>query len=81
MRDYVITINATVKVDAMKAIEFEDWLREVTHVVDLRHVPDTTEMYENDPVFRKLVQAERAARTLKMDYINEHHIDEWNKEK
>ena len=80
MKDYHITVNTTLKVNASKVIAFEDWLREVTEVIDFRFVPDTTDLYDSDPLFRKLVKAEKEARTAKLDYINEHWIDNLEKD-
>ena len=75
MKDYTITVNTTFKLGAHGVIKFEEWLRNTVDVVDFRFVPDTTELYEKDPMFRKLINAERTARTAKLDYINEHWID------
>ena len=80
MKDYDITVNTTFKINALSVIEFEDWLRENVEVVDFRFIPDTTDLYESDPAFRKLVKAEKEARTAKLDYINEHWIDNLDKD-
>ena len=72
---YEITVNTTFKIDSHEVVVFEDWIREMYDVVDFRFIPDTTEMYENDPTFRKLVKLEREARSAKLDYINEYWID------
>ena len=67
------TINITLKIEDCHLNGFEAWLREHLQVVDLKVIPDTTKLYENDKHFQKLVKAEQSAKKAKSKYINEHN--------
>ena len=70
MGENKITINTTFKIEPSYLGSFEKELRSVCEVVDLRIVPDTSKLYEEDSFFRTLVKLEKKAKNDKMDYIN-----------
>jgi hypothetical protein len=41
-------------------------------VISYSNLPDTQEMYENNPAFKKLVKAEKKAKKAKADFIHKH---------
>lgn len=57
-----------------KVQEFEVWLNKHVHVHSLTILPDTSELYEKDSVFKAMVKAEKQAKKIKNDYINSHNI-------
>lgn len=65
-----ITINTTLKIEPRFLGSFEKQLRIACEVVDLRIVPDTSKLYEEDAFFRRMVKLEKKAKKDKMDYIN-----------
>lgn len=70
MEENKITVNTTFKIEPSLLGDFEKELRSVCEVVDLRIVPDTSKLYEEDSFFRRLVKLEKKAKNYKMDYIN-----------
>lgn len=70
MEENKITVNTTFKIEPSLLGDFENQLRNVCEVVDLRIVPDTSKLYEEDSFFRRLVKLEKKAKNDKMDYIN-----------
>lgn len=42
-------------------------------IVSNRVLPNTQELYDNDPYFRKLLKASKDADIAKLDYINKHN--------
>lgn len=49
------------------------WMNEYTEVISDRVLPNTQELYDNDPYFRKLLKASKDADIAKLDYINKHN--------
>lgn len=70
MEENKITINTTFKIEPSFLGSFEKQLRIACEVVDLRIVPDTSKLYEEDSFFCRLVKLEKKAKNDKMDYIN-----------
>ena len=66
----VITINATIKIQAGLLPPFENYIHSWFDVISFRIVPDTTKLYEEDKMFKKLVKLEKEARVAKEKYIN-----------
>ena len=67
----IFTINTTLKLRGDSMIPFEDWLVNNFEVISFRIVPDTTKLYEDDNMFKKLVKIEKDARVVKEKYIND----------
>ena len=63
-----IKLNIVLTTDSRNVITLERWLRsqDTLEVVDFKVLPDTTELYDNDPVFKKMVDAKRK-QTREMD--------------
>ena len=70
----MIKINITLEIEKEELNNLEDVLRNRYNVIDLSILPDTKELYNNDPIFKKLVKAVRDAQRVKNDYINEHNV-------
>ena len=64
------TINLTIKLDMFQLTDFESWLRHNYDVVDLKVVPDTENLYNNDAHFKKLVKNVKIAQKIRDNYIN-----------
>jgi hypothetical protein len=61
--------------DAEQSHYFEKYIREMYfdgEVISYSNLPDTQEMYENNPAFKKLVKAEKKAKKAKADFIHKH---------
>jgi len=67
------TINITLKIDEHDLLNFENWLRQNLEVIDLKILPSTEELYNNDEHFKKLVKGVKSAQRLRDKYINEHN--------
>lgn len=68
------TVNATFKIDEFQLTEFESWFRNHYNVIDLKILPETEELYLNDPVFKKLVKNEKLAKKRRDEYINKMNL-------
>ena len=68
------TFNITFKTTNERYVGVLNWLSEVTEVISESVVPDTKDLYENDTHFKKLVKAEKEARSNKLDYINKYNV-------
>jgi len=64
-------INITIEIDAHIVDNFERRLRSQFKVLDFLIVPDTSEMYKNDPAFKKLSKAVKDAKKGRDRYYNE----------
>lgn len=67
-------INATFNIDPKHLTTFETAFRGAVDVLDFRVVPDTTELYENDPHFKALSKAVKDAKKLRDIYWNDHRV-------
>ena len=68
-----VKINIVVNIDFEDVLNFESWLRGNMHegqVLDFRFLPNTDELKESDPTFRKLLQAKYEAGKRVGEYIN-----------
>ena len=67
-------VNITLKLrNAEQAHFLEIYLRDKmfpNQVVDFINLPDTKELYENDPIFKKLVKNVKDAQRVKNEYVN-----------
>jgi hypothetical protein len=64
-------LNITLELDDFQVSNFEHWLRNNVKVLDFLVVPDTSELYKNDPVFKKLSKAVKDAKKGRDRYYNE----------
>jgi hypothetical protein len=70
----MLTVNVTLKIDEHELINFESWLRQQLEVVSLKVIPDTEQLYLNDPIFKKLVHNVKTASKLRDEYINKMNV-------
>lgn len=68
-----VTINTTFKMLAEDLSFFENELRAVYDVVDLKIITDTEKLYTEDSHFKKLVKAKKEATKQCELYINRHN--------
>ena len=64
------TLNITLKAYDHNVIGLQSFLEEHFKDVVVKVLPDTTDLYENDPHFKRLVKEEKKAKRLKLDYIH-----------
>jgi hypothetical protein len=64
-------LNITLELDHFEAPSFESWLRNNVKVLDFIVVPDTSDLYKNDPVFKKLSKCVKDAKKARDRYYNE----------
>jgi hypothetical protein len=64
-------VNITLELDEYEVSKFEYWLRNNVNVLDFLVVPDTSELYKSDPVFKKLSKAVKDAKLGRDRYYNE----------
>ena len=67
------TINVTLKIEPEHVNGFENYLRHEMQVIDFKILSDTKKLYETDKTFQKLVKAQKDARRVCDEYINEHN--------
>lgn len=67
------TINITLKIDEHDLLNFEGWLRQNLDVIDLKILPNTKDLYNDDPHFKKLVKGVKSAQRIRDKYINDHN--------
>ena len=67
------TVNITLKIEPEQVLNFENWIRQNTDVIDFKILPDTEKLYDTDEVFKKLVKAVKQAQKQRDIYINEHN--------
>lgn len=66
-----LKLNITLEIDSHNATNFENWLRGQVKVLDFIVVPDTSDLYKNDPVFKKLSKGLKDAKIARDKYWNE----------
>ena len=66
-----MTVNLTIELSPEEINNFENWLRNTVKVIDFRVIPETKELYDNDPIFRKIVKGIKDAQLIRDRYINE----------
>jgi len=66
-----IKVNITLEINPLDVVSFEGWLRDQLKVVDFKILPDTTNLYESDPVFQKMCKGVRDAQKARDKYYNE----------
>lgn len=70
MREKEYMINATFKVKGKLINSIETYLHRETNLINYKTMPNTDELYKNDPTFNKLVKAESHAKRNKEIYIH-----------
>jgi hypothetical protein len=66
-----IKINVTLDIaDEHKVYYFEQFLRDNYTVNDFKIVPNTKELYRDDPVFQKICKGVKDAQLIRDRYIN-----------
>lgn len=74
------TVNLTVRFEDNDVIEqqLRQFLR--THlggsIVDIKTLPNTDKLYEEDPVFKRLLKAQSKNKREVQDYINKHNFSQ-----
>ena len=68
------TINITLKIEEHELTDFESWLRQQLEVISLKIIPDTEQLYLNDPIFKKLVHNVKISTKLRDEYINKVNV-------
>ena len=68
------TINLTFRMEESEIVNFENWFRHHVEVIDLRILPDTESLYENDKTFQSIVRTLKKAQRVRNEYINKHNI-------
>ena len=67
------TLNFTIEVEDEYVTPLENYLNNTFNLISYRVVTDTKELYNSDPVFKKLVKLEKDARVVKEKYINDNN--------
>ena len=67
------TVNFTVKIKDIDVFKLKKLLSEFTDVVDLNIVPDTSQLYETDKHFQKLVKEIKKAKEKRDIYLNDNN--------
>jgi DNA-binding transcriptional regulator LsrR (DeoR family) len=65
-----MTVNITIELDTKEINDFENRLRNQYKVKDFNVLPDTSKLYDSDPVFRKILKGIKSAQLVKDRYIN-----------
>ena len=63
-------LNITIELDDHQTPAFEHWLNDQVNVLDFLVVPDTSELYKNDAVFKKLCKCVKDAKLGRDRYYN-----------
>ena len=67
-----MTVNITIEgLDAHQAFHLDKMLRKHYEVKDYKVLPDTSKLYDNDPVFRKILKGIKDSQLVKDRYIND----------
>ncbi|MCP4355973.1 MAG: hypothetical protein GY793_10165 [Proteobacteria bacterium] len=70
------TFSVTFKTTNEAYLYITNWLISYPkdiEVISDKILPDTQELYDNDPFFKKLVKISKDANDAKLDYINKHN--------
>ncbi len=66
-------INVTIVADSKEELfDIEKSINSQFNVSSIKYLPDTKKLYDNDPVFRKLVKGVKDATLIKDRYLNKH---------
>ena len=76
------TINITLKMPKEQIAKFEQFCREHhEHLLEFKIMPNTSVMYDSDPVFRELSKLKKKAKVEVEKYINDNNNKYLNKTK
>jgi len=68
-----MVVNITIEgLTEDESYHLENMLRKHYEVKDFKVLPDTNKLYNDDPVFRKIVKEIKHAQLIKDRYYNEH---------
>jgi len=68
------TVNLTLELENLdECRSFELWILKYTPIKKFIILPDTNELYNNDPAFRKIESELKKLKKIKNDYINKHN--------
>ena len=67
------TVNITLKIRNDEVISLENYLGAAYNLISFEHIPNTDDLYKNDPVFKKMVQDAKKMKRLKLDYVRKHN--------
>lgn len=67
------TFSLTFKTDNQGYEHVKSWVESHMELISARILPDTKNMINNDPAFKKLVSISKKANDAKLDYINNHN--------
>tara|TARA_R110001632_G_scaffold121686_2_gene234334 strand:- start:563 stop:790 length:228 start_codon:yes stop_codon:yes gene_type:complete len=68
------TINVTLKIDSSELFKFQELILSKYELINLKVLPSTNLMYEEDTHFQKLVKAVKSAQKIRDEYINENNF-------
>ena len=67
-----MTVNITIEgLTDDESYHLDKMLRKHYEVKDFKVLPDTSKLYDNDPVFRKILKGIKSAQLVKDRYIND----------
>jgi len=67
-----MTVNITIEgLTDEQSFHLDKMLRKHYEVKDYKVLPDTSKLYDNDPVFRKILKGIKDSQLVKDRYINE----------
>tara|TARA_R110000851_G_scaffold115964_1_gene241995 strand:+ start:92 stop:301 length:210 start_codon:yes stop_codon:yes gene_type:complete len=64
-------LNITLEIERDQVPNFEHWLKMNVTVLDFRVVPDTSTLYENNEIFKRLSKAVKTAQITRDRFYNE----------
>ena len=73
LKDTIISINTTFKVQAEFVTDLEDYLNQVTELISYKVIPDTNKLYKEDDKFKNIVKSIKKLQEIKQDYIYKHN--------
>jgi len=71
--DELSMVNITLKIPNKLLVSLEDYLQINYKLIDFSVIADTSEMYENDATFKKIVQEAKKIKDLRLQYINDNN--------
>lgn len=72
-KEKIYTINTTFKIKGSVVSSIEADLRHLTEMIDYKIIPDTSRLYEEDEVFKKMVKVIKSAQRERDIYINKNN--------
>lgn len=72
-QEKLYTINTTFKIKGSEVVSMENSLIGMTQMIDYKVIPDTSKLYEEDAVFKKMVKGIKKAQKERDLYINKNN--------